>query len=180
MTVVVEGPDDRGWVKRRCERSGCPKKTDWTNDEPERIGFRCLGWPHWSEPHLWLDFIWAAIAFRDLAPITVNPPEGHGPGSELSAMFLSLGVPRCTGCKISAQKMNSWGTQGCREHKEEIVVRLRERLREHGAAVRIRAAWRALCTGLAIRLNWLDPLPSLVDEAIRRSEASQVVRHVVG
>lgn len=61
MTVVVDGPDDRGWLRRRCERRGCTKRTNWTPDPPERIGFRCTGWPHNWEIGSWLALFLAAI-----------------------------------------------------------------------------------------------------------------------
>src|SRR5687768_14626728 len=61
MTIIVEGPDQRGRCKRRCARPGCTKKTNWTPYCPERIVFDCVAWPRWCEIGSWLALVIEAI-----------------------------------------------------------------------------------------------------------------------
>lgn len=64
MTIVVEGPNERGEFKRRCDRRGCRKKTAWTPDPPERIKFRCTGWPHRWEIGSWISLLLEAVGVK--------------------------------------------------------------------------------------------------------------------
>lgn len=108
---------------------------------------------------------------------TLNvPADVIGPGTETKAMLLSIGIrekPAC-GCEDYAQQMDEWGVAGCREHFDEIVQRFRSLQAEYGWGDKLKAASLAAMTGLAFRLNWLDPFPSLVEEAIRRAERKEV------
>lgn len=94
---------------------------------------------------------------------------GGRPGSELHELLQALGVemPAECPCRDRIQQMDVWGAEGCRAKRAEIVEWLRESQREAG--------WLAtLQAGLsAIRQPWfraLDPLGSIVNEAIRRAE----------
>lgn len=60
MSIVVEGPDERGWFKRRCARE-CGKKTDWTPHQPERIHFNCIAWPRRWELGSWISLCLAVF-----------------------------------------------------------------------------------------------------------------------
>lgn len=97
---------------------------------------------------------------------------GRGyPGAELAALLAELDIQEegC-GCKKFARKMNRWGVAGCREHRQEIVDRLKEKAGKRDWGTKVWAAVRVVATG-ATWLNPLDIYGSLADEAIRRAEA---------
>ena len=104
------------------------------------------------------------------------PPERWkaGPGTELHAILESMGIKPSESCPCRNRicQMNKWGPEGCRERRDEIVAWLREQQERRGWAEQISAGMRTLTTGLAFRLNLVDPLGSLVDEAIRRATAT--------
>lgn len=100
---------------------------------------------------------------------------GAGPGTEITAMFKALGAepkPGCL-CAVRADQMDRLGIDGCREHRAEVLGWLREAYDVTGWAERFKAARLALTTGLAFKIDWRDPLSSLLDEAIRRAEAAE-------
>ena len=79
--------------------------------------------------------------------------------------------------------MNRWGVAGCQEHRDAILARLRQKSAEATWAMKITAAIGAAQTGLAAKVNWLDPAPGILDEAIRivlqREASSEQVQPVV-
>jgi len=117
-------------------------------------------------------------------------PKGYGPGTELKAILGSVGInpsPTCS-CNAFMRQMDEWGIDGCQEHHAEIVERLREKAEEWGwtsfiakkaeddgethqftIAEKIKIGWKSLTTGLVFKVNWLDPYPDLVNEAISRA-----------
>jgi ADP-heptose:LPS heptosyltransferase len=99
--------------------------------------------------------------------------QGHGPGTELHKLLASLGVHEQENCQCltRALQMNAWGPAGCREHRDEILAWMREGQDRFGWRDKLTAATRAVTTGLAFRLNPLDPFPGILDESIRRAEA---------
>lgn len=96
-----------------------------------------------------------------------------GPGSHLSDILKSLGFPPCQLCKDMAAKMDEWGVDGCKlpENRETILKRLRDQAAAAGWWEANRARALAVSTGIAFKLNWLDPAPSLLDLAIERASA---------
>lgn len=84
-------------------------------------------------------------------------------------------LPGCD-CKGYARQMDRWGVDGCRQHFDEIVAHFRQYAAKYDWATKLKAAAMAAATGLAFKLNWLDPFPDLVNEAIRRAEAEQTAR----
>lgn len=99
---------------------------------------------------------------------------GNGPGTELKKLLESLGVnagPTCD-CRKRANDMDIMGIEGCKENREIIIGWLREGQERWGWKDKMKAAAKAVQTGLAFKLNPLDPFPGLVDEAIRLAEAS--------
>ena len=97
---------------------------------------------------------------------------GTGVGSQLWRLLESLGVKlsaRCD-CLAWARKLNDWGPAGCRLARAEITDHLRTARAELGWSAAVTAAVAAVRTGLAWRINPIDPYGSLVDEAIRRAE----------
>jgi hypothetical protein len=61
---------------------------------------------------------------------------------------------------------------GCEANRPEILGRLRAAQARLGWPDRLRAAARAVSSGLAFRLNPLDPAPGLLAEALRRAAAA--------
>ncbi len=112
----------------------------------------------------------------DGAPLPPDPPPG--PGAELKAMFIALGLPAdgCGGCALLARRMDEWGVAGCREpaHRDEALVRLRARAKglkwraTLKAAVATARAEPGLCAEV-VRTG--DPAAVFYDEAVRRAEA---------
>ncbi|REK19178.1 MAG: hypothetical protein DWQ37_01945 [Planctomycetota bacterium] len=94
------------------------------------------------------------------------------PGAMLAHLLAELGIVQRQGCGCQnrARQMDDWGVEGCREHRAQIAAWLRTDLRRYGWRERLRAAVRAVRTGLAFRLNPFDLFTGLVDEAIRRAE----------
>jgi len=90
----------------------------------------------------------------------------------LKALLKSLGITTTAGCSCNskAAQMDAWGVAGCREHRAEIIGWIRDGQTQWGLSSLVIGAVKALTTGLALSLNPLDPIPGLVDEAIRRAE----------
>jgi len=104
----------------------------------------------------------------------------YGPGTELTNLLSSLGVvskPNCT-CRAMANQMDIWGVQGCREpaHHQQILTTIHSNKDKWGWKDRVLAITKAVTSGLAFKLNPLDPFPSLIDEAIRRAELAEQSR----
>jgi hypothetical protein len=73
--------------------------------------------------------------------------------------------------------MDQWGVAGCRgEHHQEIVDRFREIASKYDWATKLKAAALAVKTGLAWKINPLDPAPGIVDESIRRAEEKEAAQ----
>ncbi len=124
-------------------------------------------------------------------PPIVPWPLGFGPGTELKALLASVGIEATSACSCNAfmLQMDAWGITGCQEHFDEIVQRLREKASDWGwtsifadkaketpenhqltFAEKIKIGMKSLTTGIAFRVNWLDPYPGLATEAIARAE----------
>lgn len=112
----------------------------------------------------------AAASLRQLRQV-IDAQEEAGPGTELTALLGGLGVAKkCRRCKQRAQQMNLWGVAGCREHFDTIVDWVRKEYKAASLKEKLTAALKALGAGLAFTIDWTDPIPSLVTEAIRRAE----------
>jgi hypothetical protein len=131
--------------------------------------------------------------WRPESPI-VPWPIGYGPGTELKAMLESVGIvapPSCD-CNAFMKQMDQWGIDGCRENFDAIVERLRKKSDDWGwtkvfadksketeenhqltMAEKIKIGIKTFTTGLAWKVNWLDPYPGLAEESIARAEANQ-------
>ena len=111
---------------------------------------------------------------RPERPVQAWPP-GKGPGTELQKILKTLGInpkPSCD-CNGKAAQMDHWGVAGCRENRDTIVEWMRAGQDKWGWTEKLRAAANAVTTGLAFQLDWGDPFPSLIDEAIRRAAAQE-------
>lgn len=98
--------------------------------------------------------------------------KGKGPGTELKKILSSLGIeagPTCD-CRARANEMDEWGVEGCKANRQQIIDWMREGQERWGWKDKWTGAARAVMSGLAFKLNPLDPFPGLVDEAIRRAE----------
>lgn len=122
----------------------------------------------------------ASVLPPEPAPVTVQlgmqpQPPSSGPGTELKAILHSLGVdpgPSCD-CNQRAEQMDKWGVDGCKRYRDEIVGWLKEGQTRWGWKEKLAIAAKAVTTGLAFSLSLLDPIPGLVDEAIRRAEEKE-------
>ncbi len=99
----------------------------------------------------------------------------HGPGSQLKGVLARLGIaPKVAcDCNAKARRMDELGVAGCREHFDEVVGWLRAGQDRWGWRDKLKAATNAVTTGIAFKLNPLDPFPGLVEEAIRLAEDEQ-------
>lgn len=99
-----------------------------------------------------------------------TPALPDGPGSELERVLKEHRLTRvgCGGCQGLRKRMDRWGPAGCRDRREQILARLRRAYRELTPAETAAAAWHALWSGLAFKVDPRDPAPGLLDEALRR------------
>ena len=104
---------------------------------------------------------------RDFAP---------GPGTQLENLLKLLGIAPRQGCGCASLRaeMDRWGIQGCTLHRDAILERLRNQARQYSWRDRLKAAALAAVTGLAFKLDPLDPFPGLLDEALRRAERHEL------
>lgn len=118
------------------------------------------------------------------APTVYPPEQAHhrcivsvrvGPGTHLVRLIKSLGfsADACDSCGGLAVQMNAWGVEGCREHRAEIVAKLKEAYAALTLAQWLSAAAAAIHSGLAFRMNPLDIEGSLLDVAIERATQAQ-------
>jgi hypothetical protein len=108
----------------------------------------------------------------------VAAPPLTGPGKELHQMIeMELGFRKteACGCGSMIATMNVWDVAGCREHRQEIVDWLRKAYANVSTAALLKAAARAVTSGLAFKLSVTDPFGSLVGLAIARAEEATVV-----
>lgn len=128
----------------------------------------------------------ASVAF-ELPPPEEIPLPTPGPGDELKAMLHEIGIQSTTACQCQTKmnQMNAWGPIGCSQHFHEIVGFMRDgaasfgwseplRIKAEGAKAGLltKIGWAigAVRSGVAAKVNWLDPFPGLVTEAIERAE----------
>jgi hypothetical protein len=74
------------------------------------------------------------------------------------------------------QEMDELGVEGCKVNRQRFIDRIEANAHKWGwgklgsihkvASVGV----RSIVNGLAWKVNWLDPFPDLVDEAIRKAE----------
>lgn len=118
-------------------------------------------------------------------------PLDFGPGTELKKILSSVGIdpgPNCS-CRGRMLAMDEMGVQGCRDNFDTIVGWLVEsadawgwnsvvtKKAEEGQTIlsladKLTIGWKSLTSGLAFKVNWSNPYPDLVNEAISRAEAA--------
>ena len=113
---------------------------------------------------------------RVIHPIIAPIPD-EGPGKEMELLLKELSVPTksggCNSCHKIARQMNAWGVEGCRKNMDRLVKHFRTHIKDYSWMERLKAAAMAVATGLAFQLDWLNPIPSLINEAIRRAEVKK-------
>ena len=104
-----------------------------------------------------------------------RPRKSKGPGTELSRLLSSLGIkPRADcSCNLLIKTMDSLGPEGCRQNKEKLLKLMQKNQDKYGWGSYLRAGFNAVRTGWVFKLNPLNPLPGLFDEAIRLAEQDQ-------
>lgn len=134
---------------------------------------------------------WRAKARYELLNPTVNgivtpPPKrapipSGGPGSEIEVLIETLGldefIPKTTcGCVETKEQMNVLGVVGCRLILDNLVTIFQEKLAKTkiGPVDWIRIVGRAAFAGLVFRIDMLNPVKSIVEEAIRRAEQANL------
>lgn len=123
--------------------------------------------------------IQALQARGELPPQQVATPAG-GPGTELKALLARLGLGadwrsgKGCGCDDLAAQMDVWGVEGCRQNAGLIVEHLRGQQAKLGWLEYLKVAANAALEGLAGKVDWGDPAPGLLAEAIRLAEAKAV------
>lgn len=102
-------------------------------------------------------------------------PPGFGPGTELKIMLSTLGInpSETCDCNGKAVQMDLWGVEGCKENRETIIGWMKDGQKRWGWKDKVAAATKAVLSGLAFKLNVVDPYPGLIDEAIRRAEEKE-------
>lgn len=95
-----------------------------------------------------------------------------GPGTELEKLLLSLRLrARATcDCRSVLLWMDTLGVDGCKRDRHLILDRLRENAAMFSTSDWVIAAMSACANGLVFALNPVDPIPRLLEEAIRRAE----------
>lgn len=104
-----------------------------------------------------------------------EPPPPDSVGTEFMLLTQELGLRDKAGCNCAALRveMNKLGIDGCKQHRDRLIGELRANAEKYGIGEKAIAAARAVTSGLAARINWIDPLPGLFDEAIRRAQVKE-------
>jgi hypothetical protein len=118
-------------------------------------------------------------------------PKGYGPGTELKAILTSVGInpgPNCS-CRGRMITMDEWGVEGCEQNFDTIVGWLVEGASSWGwdsfitkkaeegqphqlsLTEKMQIGWRSLTTGIAFKVNPMNPYPGIVSEAIHREKS---------
>jgi hypothetical protein len=73
--------------------------------------------------------------------------------------------------------MDMLGPAWCRENKDKLVEQIKANAGKWGWTEKMAniatASWKSITTGLALKINPLDPIPGLFDEAVRRAEVEE-------
>lgn len=97
-----------------------------------------------------------------------------GCGTFLRAVITELRVTMsCFGCASLERRMNAWGVAGCRERLATIVDELEGRLSKIDLVTKIQGRLVAARHGYGVLKSNRDVLTAIVNEAIRRGEASE-------
>jgi len=100
---------------------------------------------------------------------------GTGPGSQLWHLFSRLGIQHTAECScvLLADIMNSLGPQGCREQRAKLLKLMYKNKKKYGWHDTLKAAKNLIVLGWLFKINPMDPLSSLLDEAIKLAEQAE-------
>lgn len=145
-----------------CERHQCRKTEHWHTLCKTKSSYRSL-WDKGKGPG------------QPSAPLGPLPLQGRrkGVGDHLKDVTTELKLTMKQGCNCNAlaTRMNNLGPDGCRWIRAELVDALKKNAQKYTWGDVAKAAAKALTTELGWRIDLLDPYGSLLDEAIRRTEA---------
>lgn len=101
-----------------------------------------------------------------------NGKKPHGPGWHLKTMLAEVTTAKldCR-CESTAAWMDSLKVVGCRKKRAEIITRINQNRAAWSWVEQIEIAAAIAAHAFDWHLSPLDPIGSLVDEAIRRAEA---------
>lgn len=104
--------------------------------------------------------------------------EGTGVGSQMWKLLSGLRVKHKSSCFCLqlAKRMNELGPDGCSDRSEELIEEMRKNQGSYGWAEHLTAGVLAVSSGLAFKLNPLDPIPGLLNEAIRLAKEAETCR----
>ncbi|MBC7857097.1 MAG: hypothetical protein IAF94_27010 [Pirellulaceae bacterium] len=96
-------------------------------------------------------------------------------GGELSGLLAELGIEANASCACAARsaKMDAWGIEGCKAHRETILAWLAEGYDTAGFGQKVNAGFLSIGSGLIFKLSAEGLFPGLLNEAIRRAEAKE-------
>lgn len=99
-----------------------------------------------------------------------------GPGTELATLLARLGIHKKASCACDrfSNEMNALGPDGCEADIDRLVREIEANKVAWGWNITeaIKAAGKAILSGLAFQINPANPVESLVRLAIKRSRAS--------
>lgn len=97
-----------------------------------------------------------------------------GPGTALMKLLADLGLSPTEDCDCQEKMelMDAWGVAKCRFNRTTVIQWLRDGQVSWHWRGRLRHILQT-AVGLTFKVNPVDPMPGLVDEALRRSAASQ-------
>ena len=106
------------------------------------------------------------------APKLPRRPKGVGDHMKDAIAELGIHPKHGCGCDSLASEMNCLGPDRCRRDRARLVEKLKLNAQQYSWGDVARAVVNAVKTGLAWKINPLDPYGSLLDEAIRRAETA--------
>lgn len=167
--IVVRGTGSNGVVAEGTKGEGLFYAIEeFIKDNPDAFVL------HHAENQWGITVIGLNPADRPAEEIRLLSP-GKGPGTELTNMLKEIGIsdkPGCD-CKAKAMEMDRLGCVGCESQFDRIVAQIKAGQTRWGWAEKTKAAALSVKTGLAWKLNPMDPIPGLVKEAIRRAKEKE-------
>jgi len=107
-------------------------------------------------------------------PIRRQPPKKEGVGTELERLFHTVRFATCGACKALRDQMNEWGPDGCREHRDEIIDKLKQNARRRKILRHVFSESAAhlfldqAITNAELREDGMDPPVNIFENVIDR------------
>ncbi len=92
-----------------------------------------------------------------------------GPGTEFRKLIeaLKIQAPLGCSCAVLESRMNGLGVHGCLHNREQLLDDIKKNAAKVSWLAKLLAVGPALISGLAFKVDPLDPIPGLFDEAVR-------------